>query len=331
MGLLLAMSTGYWQMLAFAILQAVVQLGMRRFQRVQAAADIQVAGLRPRVEQRANRFLIDGKAMPRLLIFWSFANKRLVLDYLAKLATGPLVERLVSAYANRSSALLLGLAGDKPLELDLLRSPHTLIVGPTGSGKSALLSRLLHQLATEPLEVWFFDYKSGETINENAAICAAFRTAASSDQAALRQQWQRLFARVDALPPAKFSRLVIVIEELASAMLDRDAATAITQLAAQGRSVGVRIIATSQTASGIPRQLLVNLGNRIVLADADNSEHILLGSAGTQARLPATRQARESNLVQSPASGSHLGLFSARLANSGIDFEFLAVWSNKMP
>lgn len=328
MGLLLALSTGYWQMLAFAVMQAVVQLASRRFRGGWQSPTVESRG---EVRLRGDRFVVHGRRLPRLIAFWNSRSKAAVVEYLRQLNAGPPHERLASCYSQRRRGrLLLGLAEGNPLELDWSRSPHTLIVGPTGSGKSALLSRLLAQLAADSTEVWLFDYKSGETISENASVCQAFECADSSDQAALRDQWSRLLRRVDALAPGQSTRLVLIVEELAAALLDREASAAITQLAAQGRSVGVRMIATNQTASGIPRQLLVNLGNRIVMADADNSERILLGSGGSAA-LSQPASARVATRPETMDAAAHTGVFSARLVNSAIDFEFLAVWSKCGP
>ncbi|MDE2386586.1 MAG: AAA family ATPase [Actinomycetales bacterium] len=326
MGLLLAMSTGYWQMLAFAVMQAAVQLAARRFRGGPQQSTIDPL---TDVRLRGERFVVQGRRLPRLIAFWNSRSKTAVLEYLRQLNSGPPQELLSECYSKRRSGrLLLGLAESNPLELDWSRSPHTLIVGPTGSGKSALLARLLEQLAADSTEVWLFDYKSGETISENAAFCRAFECADSSDQAALRDQWDRLLRRVDTLAPGQKTRLVLVVEELAAALLDRDASAAITQLAAQGRSVGVRMIATNQTASGIPRQLLVNLGNRVVMADADNSERILLGTGGaaTLAKSGSTRVGARPETMDAPA---HTGVFSAQLVNASTDFDFLAVWSSR--
>lgn len=313
-------------MLVFAVIQALVQLTTRKVQaRSHSAAKVSSEAVRI----RGTRFTFQGRRLPRLLFLWNPRVRHAVVEHIRKLASGPRQKQLADCYANRSRGeLLLGLANDKAIALDLSRSPHTLIVGPTGSGKSALLSRLLAQLSSDAVEVWFFDYKSGETIAENLELCGRFTCADNLDGDAIKRQWHSLLSRTKELPATKDLRLVVVVEELAAALLDRDASETITMLAAQGRSVGLRMIATNQTSSGIPRQLLVNLGNRVVMAAADNSERILLGGFGGA---PATGSQSFKGATATQGSGASAtkpGVFGAHLTSAAIDFEFLAVWSN---
>ena len=111
---------------------------------------------------------------------------------------------------------------------------------------------------------------------------------------------------------------ILIIEELSAALADRSTAETLIRLAAQGRSKGLRIIVTNQSSSGIPRSLLVNLGNRILLDGSDSAERMLL--AQPEMRL-ADSQAKQAE--PSPESG----IFGASYLNRGIAFKFLPVWS----
>ena len=325
MGLVIALTTGYWQMLGFAVLQAVVHVTTRRVgQRTYPKTLDPIRDVRI----RNGRITARGRRLPRLIAFWNPETKRAVVEHIRSLDSIPVGTQLAEFYSNRRRGhLVLGLAGDKPLLLDWSRSPHTLIVGPTGSGKSALLARLLSQLAADSFEVWLFDYKAGELISDNSAVCARFRCADSSDAAGLALGWAELMKRVDRLSAERVPRVVVIIEELAAALADRSTAEVISRLAAQGRSVGVRIIVTNQTATGVPRQLLVNLGNRIVLAGADLSERILLSTSSDVPSAAAASQVPLISRTSTPGAQERDGIFLARLVSAGIDFRFLSVWS----
>jgi hypothetical protein len=109
-------------------------------------------------------------------------------------------------------------------------------------------------------------------------------------------------------------RVIVIVEELSLVLADRMAAQAIQSIAAAGRTAGVRIVATNQSASGLPRGLLVNLGNRIVMRGSDESEFLLLGS-------------RDRFMGRADRAGEP-GIFEGKLLSENRDFSFLADWSS---
>ncbi len=53
--------------------------------------------------------------------------------------------------------------------------------------------------------------------------------------------------------------------------------TALTAVATRGRSLGIHLLVTSQSLVGVPRELLINLRNRLALAGTDEVELLQLG------------------------------------------------------
>lgn len=324
MGLVMALTSGYWQLLGFSALNALTGLIAHRFRKPPSASEA-------RVSMRSGRLFIGDKRLPRSLLLWSRSEKTAVVEHLNRADGGDLRERILRLYepsslSNAWLSLPLGInpVTREPVELDWQTQPHTLIVGPTGSGKSALLSRVIASLSdrkrgcSDGLQVWLFDYKSGETIDENPNAVEGFRCAGSHQPKALAELWHSLFAEMDVSPPTREAKHVVIVEELAVALEDRQTGDALARLAAQGRSIGLRLIVTNQTSSGIPRALLVNLGNRILLSGSDLAERMLLGSAR------ATPPGEPKTDNEGPSAD---GLFAADYLNRSIAFKFLPVWS----
>lgn len=319
MGLALALSTGYWQLLGFSALNALTAVIASRF--AKRGGTEQTA-----VELVGERVYFAGRRLPRWLPLWTKAQKLAVLRFLDERNLGPLRQQLLSVYGSARNELILGLdVGAKgPVMLDWQTQPHSLIIGPTGSGKSALLSRILAELAKlqkeDPvLRIWFFDYKFGETIRVNSSQLVAAKVAGSDNPAALQRAWGSLLDQLDREETSRRPRHILIIEELAEALADRDFAQTLGQLAAQGRSRGLRIIATNQSSSGIPRNLLVNFGNRLLLDGSDAAERMLLVSPKTMQR----------GMADISDSGTRYdGIFTAEYLNRGITFKFLPVWSD---
>jgi S-DNA-T family DNA segregation ATPase FtsK/SpoIIIE len=65
-------------------------------------------------------------------------------------------------------------------------------------------------------------------------------------------------------------RHYIFIDELAAALAESPlASAALIMVATRGRSLGLHLIAATQSAQGIPRNMLTNLRVRIALAETD--------------------------------------------------------------
>ena len=324
MGVILAATTGYWQLLGFSALNALTSLVAGRY--AKRGRDKSREPHR-KIEILDDRLVFAGRKLPRLVMLWTPAQKQSVLNFLDQRKRGSLRQRIWDAYAAERPrpSIILGFdpVASSPVALDLEAQSHTLIVGPTGTGKSALLSRILAELnhenfSTQLVKLWFFDFKSGETIHENATNLRFAKLASSANPKSIQQTWDDLLANLDEAQTTRNVRHILIIEELSAALVDRSTAETLVKLAAQGRSRGLRIIVTNQSSSGVPRNLLVNLGNRILLDGSDSAERMLLAQ-------PQTRLAESQAKQAEPTAES--GIFGATYLNRGIAFKFLPVWS----
>ena len=209
----------------------------------------------------------------------------------------------------------------KVLELPWQSNPHTLVIGPTGSGKTVLLMRILEDcLGIPEVQVWFFDYKSSES---EVLAQAAYRAGgtlkfnSSSLASELDALWGDLFAQLHWFDkrPNLHTRVhhVVIVDELAAALEQPESRARILQLAAQGRSAGVRLICASQTTAGIPRVLLANLMNRVLVGEPDQAERLTLSS-----RSEAIRP--ENGQTGALFRASHPGWLSGKLIHPATEF-----------
>ncbi|WP_127841692.1 FtsK/SpoIIIE domain-containing protein [Actinomyces wuliandei] len=204
---------------------------------------------------------------------------------------------------------VLGIGSDGPVRADLVaHGPHALLAGTTGSGKSELLVSWLLQLAlgTSParLTLVLVDYKGGAAFGLLASLPhtagvltdldpSGTQRALSSLQAEVRRRERLLSSHaakdILSLPSqVRVPHLVIAIDEFATlAASHTDILDTLVRLAAQGRSLGIHLILSTQRPQGaVSPAIRTNTALRACLRvlDAADSRDVL-GHEGA-ARLP---------------------------------------------
>jgi S-DNA-T family DNA segregation ATPase FtsK/SpoIIIE len=259
-GAYLGLSSGAWHMLVMSAVTAAIWFAVRRF------SDGRAVDLTEPVVINGDEVWIGDYLLPKREIFW-------------KGEWHPVVFR---AYKNSQQPAKFEL--DLDLETD---GVHAIIIGPTGSGKSELLKLLLQQVLKQRpnSEISLLDFKGGATFNRYASLIQVKRLATDIDGHQPDELWNEIRAEVGrrelALAARGASRIedpimfqlprhYIFIDELAAALAESPlAASALTMVATRGRSLGIHLIAATQSAQGIPRGMLTNLRVRIALAEAD--------------------------------------------------------------
>ena len=340
-GAVMAVWGGYWQGLIFVGASLIVQLGMLMVNRpptVTEGSTIQIVG---------KTAFLDGHRMPNRLARWPPQARRLLFQHVQDASSYPNRESLASRLTSHCGELpVLGveLADEQQvLELDWNARPHALVVGPTGTGKSALLGALLISIdrhVRDPIEaIWYFDPKAGHSIAAHGGTFEILKSRRPSVRIELIQATDgpQLALALGALAESlvhrqgpSVVRIIVIVEELSLVLSDRAAAQHIQAIAAAGRTAGVRIIATNQTASGLPRGLLVNLTNRIVMQGSDQAEWLLLGNSDRPFRHSnqTSGYSREIAWRDDTLRCDEPEVFSAKLLNENRNFSFLADWSS---
>ena len=203
----------------------------------------------------------------------------------------------------------IGLSEEGPVDLDLVADgPHALVAGCTGSGKSEALlgwlAAIAHCYSPEQVRFILIDYKGGATFARLEALPhtqalltdldAGATTRALDGIASILQRreetlgilgfpdlatWESAHESdplsVTAPPP----RLVVAIDEFrVLAQAHPDSMEVLLRLAAQGRSLGLHLIAATQRPSGaVSAQMRANMDIRLCLrcVSASDSTDIL--------------------------------------------------------
>lgn len=259
-GAYLGVSSGAWHMLAISAVTAGTWFALRRF------SDGRTVDLTEPVLIKGAEVWIGDYQLPKREIFWKREWHQVVFR------------------AYQSSIQPAKFELDLGLETD---GVHAIIIGPTGSGKSELLKLLLAQVIGQrpESEVSLLDFKGGATFNRFATLKQVTRLATDIDGHQPEDLWIGIRAEVGrrelALAAKGASRIedpimfqlprhYIFIDELAAALAESSlAAGALTMVASRGRSLGIHLVAATQSAQGIPRSMLTNLRVRIALAEAD--------------------------------------------------------------
>jgi S-DNA-T family DNA segregation ATPase FtsK/SpoIIIE len=172
--------------------------------------------------------------------------------------------------------------------------PHLIIVGPTGSGKSEFLKLLVYSLLQgASCQLVLFDFKGGATLEQFQESCIGLAT--DLDAAGQRKLWEmvsleltnreKMFAKAQVANLEQFNNfgnnmpsVVVVVDEFAAALATGALASAcIEDVCARGRSLGVHLIAATQSLTGIPRAMLTNLRARVAMASSDPIDLVQLG------------------------------------------------------
>ena len=212
--------------------------------------------------------------------------------------------------------VVIGRAESGPVSLDLVADgPHALVAGCTGSGKSEALlgwlASIAHCYSPERVRFILIDYKGGSTFARLAdlphtqALLTDLDAGATSRaldgiaslllrrEAALSElalpdlaAWERAHEADPGAVPAPPPRLVVAIDEFrVLADTHPSSMDVLLRLAAQGRSLGLHLIAATQRPSGaVSASMRANMDIRLALrcvSAADSTD--ILGDARASA------------------------------------------------
>lgn len=230
--------------------------------------------------------------------------------------------------SDKTSEILLGESMDGQVAIDLDKSPHTIVGGATGSGKTTLIITMTGQLIQKEVEVTIIDLKGGQDYPPawKGKLCN-FVTDSQDALSQLSMATQDLQSRLLAFaqvsdakgvpcsslddynrlcaPTSKLRRKVVVIDEIAELTdttgMDKphkELAAKIVQnlstIARLGRSVGINLIIGTQRpdATVVPGQIKNNLANRICGICDNTLSMIILDNTDAADLIPKNAQGR---------------------------------------
>ena len=299
-GLGFGFSSGYWQLSLISVLMALILIGTQGYKNRYPQFDENSV-----VHVSNAAVAIGNRVLPRFQFLWKAQWHQLLLAELSKASTGDYfaltLDRIkqdcfrVDGVGEGKLVSWIGANENRELVLDLVTDgPHLIVVGPTGSGKSEFLRLLLTSLrATQDFKLALFDYKGGAALEEFAEDSIGIATDLDQEsQLALfallaneLAERERLFARakcssIETYVAAgnQLARLVVVVDEFVAALASGPKALAtIEDIAARGRSLGVHLVAATQSLSGVSRAMLTNLRARVAMSSSDPIDMVQLG------------------------------------------------------
>ena len=287
-GVMLAVTSGNYLLLVSTVLSGMAMLLVRwrisRQPKLGSETQLRILG---------NRIWLDDYRLPRGSAFWTREQFDFVFERLAVKTTEvkEYCEQFVNRQFQKLSPLsaLIGFNQNELVRVSLeADGPHTIIVGPTGSGKTELLKNVIRDLtqSSPTAEFVLIDFKGGSGLSQFESNSREFVTDQNIDaatrcfdflQSELRQRENN----------SQVQPLVIVIDELAHLLAEvRTAENVLSSIAARGRSAKMHLILTNQNLVGIPRALLSNLKLRILVGQHDPVDAALLGQSVRTTAVP---------------------------------------------
>lgn len=200
---------------------------------------------------------------------------------------------------------------------DILSSPHTLIAGTTGSGKSTCLNTIICQALQEDsrtTKMVFIDLKRVEFAKyRSVPHCIRMVTDPEEVVFTLDAITEEMEYRYRAIPPGTYQSLepdiYVVIDELAYTLQLKGALARLTDIGRLGRAANIHLICATQDPSRktLCSQLMQNFTNVLALRcrSAIESRQIL-GVAGAESLPPRGR-----------------GIYQNAFGNKNIDIPFI--------
>ena len=230
--------------------------------------------LKQKVTFYQDRVFIGDRRLAPSPLLWSTETKNLVFENCFALP-----EPMILPAGLLSKAAI----GWDPQGLEVkfapnLNVPHSIVIGPTGSGKTELMKLMVKAFSSE---VWAIDFKGGLGFRGNPNVTRLLTDLDSLDELAVMIDLFSARSKSPNLPP-----VLLVVDELGEVLKSTKHAQFVESVAAKGRSLGVFLVCANQTLSMVPRTIWVNCGHRFVLG-ADPIDRTLLGfSVKTETRAP---------------------------------------------
>lgn len=244
----------------------------------------QAFGERYELEQRNKRFT--------LTIYLEEERKGNRYDYSAILSS---IERIkLPIYCGTDVNL-------KPIAYDLIESPHLLIAGETGSGKStqlrAILTTLMKAKSPDRLQFYLADLKRSEfhlfrRVEHVKAVCTRVSELAAV-LAKLKKETERRgdlldkyeVTHIDDLPAKEhIPYIVLCVDEVALLKKEKELMEIVEDISAIGRALGMFLILSMQRpdAKVLDGRLKVNLTARMGFRTADAINSRIIGTPGSE-------------------------------------------------
>jgi energy-coupling factor transporter ATP-binding protein EcfA2 len=298
-GLGFGFSSGYWQLALISVLMVGILVGTQGYKNRYPQFDENSV-----VHTSNAAVAIGNRVLPRFQFLWKAQWHQLLLTELSRASAGDHFARALDRIRQEHFRVIgtagelsswIGASEQSELTLDLVSDgPHLIIVGPTGSGKSEFLRLLITSLrATQDFELALFDYKGGAALEEFAQ--GSLGMATDLDQESQLELYtllanelakrERLFASAKCSSIEQYvaagnslPRLVVVVDEFVAALSSGPKALAtIEDISARGRSLGMHLVAATQSLSGVSRAMLTNLRARVAMFSSDPIDMVQLG------------------------------------------------------
>lgn len=295
-GLFLGLSNGQWVMAIFSGVTAIIFLVVLLVKK-----NRNPISENDQIHWGSRQIAIGNRKLARNSWFWSHEIRERIAtsvlqDHARNIALLKAQKRtlgnLAVSQAPEGLSFFSGFAETEELVIDLVADgPHAFICGPTGSGKSQYLKLILNSLletySANQVQLVTVDFKGGATLNEfdSRALCSTTDLATNQSEVIEylkqvliereRQLCEAGKARIEDLPNC--ARIVVAIDELNAFLQTPKASEVLESIAARGRSLGVHLVTTSQSTSGISRSLMVNLGLRVAIGQIDQLDAAQLG------------------------------------------------------
>jgi energy-coupling factor transporter ATP-binding protein EcfA2 len=297
-GLTAGFSSGYWQLALISTLMVSLMLGVSLYKNRYPVFEPD-----SRIDVSVGQVAIANRVLPRIELFWKkqwhemlLANhaRQLAPDFLAW-TKEHIFEHGFDLDPAKSLQLWIGANNSSQKVLSLATAgPHLVIVGPTGSGKSELLKLLMYSLLeTSTCDLVLFDFKGGATLERFEQQAVGLATDLETPKqvqlwdfvAGELEKREQIFASRQVSGIEQFNQLgeqmseiVVVVDEFAAALATgAKAISCLEDVCARGRSLGIHLIAATQSLTGIPRSMLTNLRARIAMASSDPIDLVQLG------------------------------------------------------
>lgn len=249
-------------------------------------------------------------------------------------------------------------------EIDLGQTPHAVVAGTTGAGKSELLTSWLCQVAVRypPLKVAMvlIDYKGGATFGSLAAMPHVLDVLTDLDHPATVRALESLRVEIhrrerilqdsastnllehNRRGAQPLGRLLIVVDEFR--VLAEEHPPLLEQLvrvAAQGRSLGIHVVLATQRPGGaVTPDIRANMGIRACLRVVEESDSVDLIDSAAAAHLPAVPgrmivQVEERHPVQTFWAGGQVDQIVRACVHAAASAPHLSVthrpWADPLP